>query len=613
MNTSTSALDERITPTLPSPSTAYVGRTEGLNGTTPHRPVEPLPPDQLRSVAWAIGSERPLDQFIPLHSHIGLAMVHPYQGFVHWRIKQEWIDTTARHKGDAWHHCRLIVRLYDVSYVEFNGLNAHSITDIDVPAICGYMFFQLARPGTWQLAEVGFLLRNGEFLPAARSQTVPFAPDAVSGRGDHAALLVDESGHVEEVGNLWEQDKILEERRRPKVRSGLTIATFAMESLATGYDGILPRFVTELAQAQAQHGHRVHVFVPQSPGFTDSREVQGVHYHPLPVPRNDSPLDIALNYARSAEQVLLQFPPFDLYHVHEWITGLAPWIGTRPTVLSLSSIESVRRNGAAPTPLSMEIQKIERQLAHAADLLLTPDWLRERAIAELAIDEAHVHSFPMDARLPNEWERPLDYGQIKKDIGFGPLDRLLLFVGPLEYAAGVDLLLEALPVVLRRAPNVRLAFAGQGSMHGTLEHRMHQLGIGYAVRLLGHVDRGWLSCLMRASEAVVLPSRQRVPFDDAVVDLARKASRAVVTTHGGPAYLIQHEENGLVTYDNPGSMVWALDRILSDPHHTERMGQAARRSETTMPCWGEVARLYFELCAGRFPELNESRGRAPGS
>jgi len=81
---------------------------------------------------------------------------------------------------------------------------------------------------------------------------------------------------------------------------------------------------------------------------------------------------------------------------------------------------------------------------------------------------------------------------------------------------------------------------------------------------LGHVERPQVARLLRAAEALVLPSRYRVPFDDAVVDLARRAGRPVVTTHGGPAHLIRHEETGIITYDNPGSMVWALDRILGD-------------------------------------------------
>ena len=78
--------------------------------------------------------------------------------------------------------------------------------------------------------------------------------------------------------------------------------------------------------------------------------------------------------------------------------------------------------------------------------MLTPDWLRERAVGELGLDGERVHAFPMEGRLPNEWEAPLDFGQVKMGIGVGPLDRLILFVGPLEHAAGVDILLEALPV-----------------------------------------------------------------------------------------------------------------------------------------------------------------------
>jgi len=126
------------------------------------------------------------------------------------------------------------------------------------------------------------------------------------------------------------------------------------------------------------------------------------------------------------------------------------------------------------------------------------------------------------------------------------------------------------------------------------------------VRLLGHREGPQVNRLVRAAEAVVLPSRCRVPFDDAVIDLARKAGRPVVTTHSGPAHLVRHEENGLITYDNPGSMVWALDRLLSDPAHIERMGRNGKRSEGAIRSWSDVARHYLELCAHCFPELTKT-------
>ncbi|MBV9123524.1 MAG: glycosyltransferase family 4 protein, partial [Planctomycetes bacterium] len=338
-----------------------------------------------------------------------------------------------------------------------------------------------------------------------------------------------------------------------------------------------------------------------------ARQVDGVHYHPLEVPAEGPLLDRAREFGRAAERRLQELGRFDLVHLHEWMAGMGSWFGSCPTILSLTSIEATRRNLAPADELSLAIAKAERELALEVDCVLTPDWLREKAVAEWGINGVKVHAFPMEGRLANEWEGPLDYGQVKREIGFGPLDRLLLFVGPLEHAAGVDLLVEAMPVLLRRAGNVRLALVGEGCLHGHLAHRAHELGVGHAVHLLGHVQGPRLTRLLRAAEVLVLPSRYRVPFDDAVVDLARRASRPVVTTHGGPAHLVRHEETGLVTYDNPGSMVWALDRILGDARHAEQMGRNGRRGGDSILSWSEVARHYLQLCATCFPELTESR------
>src|SRR5712691_8167828 len=70
--------------------------------------------DFLRLCAWEIGEKRPTDTYVPSGNHAGLGMVSPYRGFAHWRILPDWIDRTARQRGDAWHDCRLVLRLYDV-------------------------------------------------------------------------------------------------------------------------------------------------------------------------------------------------------------------------------------------------------------------------------------------------------------------------------------------------------------------------------------------------------------------------------------------------------------------------------------------------------------------
>jgi glycosyltransferase involved in cell wall biosynthesis len=413
---------------------------------------------------------------------------------------------------------------------------------------------------------------------------------------------------VEEVGNVWDQEKFLAERNTPRLRCPLRIGSFAFESLASGQDTELARFVSELAAAQFALGHEVHVFVPASGEFTADLMLGGVHYHPLYVTQTGTCLEAAREFARSAALALDDLPPFDLINLHEWVAGYAGWYGARPAFVSLSSIEAARRGDAPPTDESQEIEQVERDLAQSARCLLVPHGLWSRAVEELGPDPARVHGFSIEGRLPDEWEAPLDLGQVKTEVGIGPLDRMLLYVGPVEHAAGVDLLVEALPVVLRRMQNVRLALVGAGNLAGALDSRAHQLGVAHAMRLMGHVELSQLSRLLRAAEALVLPSRQRIPFDDAVVDLARKAGRPVITTHGGPAHLVRHEENGILTYDNPGSIVWAMDRVLGDPAHAERMGRNGQRHQANAPCWNDAARRYFDLCAQFIPELTVRRG-----
>jgi glycosyltransferase involved in cell wall biosynthesis len=593
------------------------GRSNGkLNGYHKKAAPRTFDAEVLRSIAWDIGESRAADSYSPQHNHVGLATVTPAGGFAHWRILPEWVNQTAVRKGDAWHHCRLVLRLYDVSLIQFNGFNAHRLQDHDLPGLCGQFFFKLPRTGSWQLAEVGFLLRGGEFIAAARSEGVSFPSDFCSPRCSHAAIMVDprEQGRAgsvplrfEAIENLWEQERVLRERREPRLRR-LRTAAFAFSSLASGQEDWLATFVSELAAGQCAQGHEAHVFVPAREHFREPREVAGVHYHPLDVRLEGSPLEQARAYSEAATARLRELPPFDLIHLHEWMTGIGG-DGDHLTIRSLSSTEAIRRGDVPATKLSLEIEAAERQAARSACCVLTPDWLRDRAVAQLGLPDSRVLPFPMEGRMPNEWEATIDVGQVKMSVGFGPFDRMMLFVGPLEHAAGVDLLLEALPVLLHRSGNLRVAFVGGGMMHGHLHHRAHQLGVAHAIRVMGHVEGSALTRLLRSAEALVLPSRYRVPFDDAVIDLARRAARPVVTTHGGPGHLVRHEENGIITYDNPGSMVWALDRILSDPTHADRMGRNGARSggHDTVVRWSDVTRRYLEICTHQFPQLTETR------
>jgi glycosyltransferase involved in cell wall biosynthesis len=178
-------------------------------------------------------------------------------------------------------------------------------------------------------------------------------------------------------------------------------------------------------------------------------------------------------------------------------------------------------------------------------------------------------------------------------------------VGELSHAGGADFVVDAMAHLLSRHPSFRFVFVGDGPERGSLEARAHREGVAHAVRFLGHQELPALVPLVRACEAVVLPSRGRVSGDESAVDLARRGKKAVIATHGGVGHRVRHEEDGIVTYDNPGSIVWALDRALGDPAHAEAMGRrGARGAEGEgSRSWESVASRVLRRCVETFPAL----------
>src|SRR5262245_53226832 len=66
------------------------------------RPISAPEPEQLRRIAWEIGERRCGDAYAPRSSHVGLAMVHPTQGFAYWQILPGWVEQTARSRRSSW-------------------------------------------------------------------------------------------------------------------------------------------------------------------------------------------------------------------------------------------------------------------------------------------------------------------------------------------------------------------------------------------------------------------------------------------------------------------------------------------------------------------------------
>src|SRR5262249_20255850 len=141
-------------------------------------------------------------------------------------------------------------------------------------------------------------------------------------------------------------------------------------------------------------------------------------------------------------------------------------------------------------------------------------------------------------RFPvQNFESKLDPGAVKARYQVGPVDPTILYVGDLDERYGADLLLKAMPAVLKNHRQARLIMVGDGSLYWPLRVYTRYLLLEHAVRLAGHVEGQALYDLVRAADVIAVPSREPTPWWPILAGWA--ARRPLVATHNTAPGLLE--------------------------------------------------------------------------
>lgn len=184
-----------------------------------------------------------------------------------------------------------------------------------------------------------------------------------------------------------------------------------------------------------------------------------------------------------------------------------------------------------------------------------------------------------------------------------PSEPTLLFFGFIRPEKGVDTLLDSLPLVAKRHPNVRLVVAGTPEMDlRPLFAKCNELGISGRVEWKAHyISREEARKLLLTCTAIVLPYRQA--SQSGVVYLAGAFARPVVATRVGAIQdVVQDGISGiLVPPEDPGALGSAIASLLGDSDRVRLYGQALRAHCEAEYSWEAIAEhtraVYGELAA----------------
>jgi glycosyltransferase involved in cell wall biosynthesis len=377
----------------------------------------------------------------------------------------------------------------------------------------------------------------------------------------------------------------------------MRIAMFSWETLHSHSVGGVAAHVTELAAALDRRGHEVHVFTRPGYGSGGVVRLDGVWYHFCPHNLCRNLTDEVQEMCRSFVWHFLQtenyIGGFDIIHAHDWLASNAIiWIKhSRPmhrSVLTMHSTEYGRCGNNFWNGSSERIRDHERHGTYCADRVIGVS-------AALKGELMWMYNLPdwkcwaiHNGVQAHKFDGFIDPAAVKRRYGIGPVDPTVLFSGRLSLQKGPDLLLEAVPGLLRHYPHAKFVFVGDGHQRGDLERRAHQLGVAHAVRLLGHRNGGELPDIYKACDVVCLPSRNE-PFGISALEGWAAGKPVVASQNGGPGEFIWHNVNGLKIYPTPESVGWGIGTLFTNFEWARWMGANGRRAAETAFSWDTIA------------------------
>lgn len=191
------------------------------------------------------------------------------------------------------------------------------------------------------------------------------------------------------------------------------------------------------------------------------------------------------------------------------------------------------------------------------------------------------------------------------------------FLGSFYAYEGLDLLLNALPRLVKRAPHVRLLLVGGGPQDMALRAQAQRLGITDRVVFTGRVPHQQVQQYYDLIDVLAYP-RHSMRLTELVTPLkpleAMAQGRLIVASDvGGHRELVRHGETGLLFRSGDvESLTEALLRVLFDAPLRARMRDAARRYVEDERTWKRSVGRYHDVFARLAPH-GMSPVTAPGN
>jgi phosphatidylinositol alpha-1,6-mannosyltransferase len=186
--------------------------------------------------------------------------------------------------------------------------------------------------------------------------------------------------------------------------------------------------------------------------------------------------------------------------------------------------------------------------------------------------------------------------KIRHELGLDD-KKVIVSVGRLVHRKGQDFLIDALPLISQKIPNVHLLLVGEGPYRAELEKRSLALGVRDRITFIGRVQYSELPEYICAGDIFAMPSRSRLAGLEVeglgIVYLEASACGLPViggTSGGAPDAVLEGETGFSVDGTSAPAIADAAIRLLSNPEYAEKLGAQGREwivNEWRWETWSE--------------------------
>ncbi|MDD1675746.1 MAG: glycosyltransferase family 4 protein [Methanomicrobiales archaeon] len=296
---------------------------------------------------------------------------------------------------------------------------------------------------------------------------------------------------------------------------------------------------------------------------------------------------------------------FEILVAHDWLATIAGIVSQknlkRPLVIHFHSTEGGRTaNG------SFTIKRIEKMAAEKADLVVTVSYAMRDELIRLGCSESKIrviyNGVDPEKYNPNRFT-VREIRQFREKIGVGD-SPMIFFIGRLTWVKGIDMLMHAMPWILKEVPDAKLVVLGKGEMERKLLDLVGTLDIGNQVILnFSYVGEEERIRYYAACDVAVFPSRYE-PFGIVCTEAMSMGKPVVVGGSGTSGLREQVEIAGSyptgyhINPNDPADIATYTVRLLNDAELRRKMGDNGRKRVLSLFTWRRAAeetiRVYEE-------------------